>query len=103
EKGTLTVSQGAFAPGTVPLRPEELAEKQVELYGTWVALLRPLRSKGYTLTATGETKVNQRPALGVRVTRTNRPDVHLFFDKEFGLVTKFSVRVPVFNAASATV
>jgi hypothetical protein len=40
-----------------------------------------LKDRAYTLSPLGELKVNDRPALGVKVSRQGRADVDLYFDK----------------------
>jgi outer membrane lipoprotein-sorting protein len=50
--------------------------------------LRPLKEKGYTLSVSGEEKINGKPAVSVLVSSKGHPDVTLFFDKKSGLVVK---------------
>jgi hypothetical protein len=47
-----------------------------------------LLSKEISLSPVGEVKVNDRPALGVRVVCKGRADVNFYFDKETGLPVK---------------
>jgi hypothetical protein len=47
-----------------------------------------LLNKETMLSPVGEVKVNDRPALGVRVVAKGRVDVNLYFDKETGLPAK---------------
>lgn len=58
------------------------------MYGSWVAGLTPLRDKAFTLSILRDEKVSDRPAAGVKVTREGKPAVHLFFDRETGLLVK---------------
>jgi hypothetical protein len=51
-----------------------------------------LGSEDYELAATGESMVSNRSALGVRVSRKDRKDVNLYFDKETGLLAKIEQR-----------
>ena len=67
---------------------EDVAEEQVGLYADWVASLVPLEDKAYTLSALGETKVEDKPAVGVRVSKKGRRDINLYFDKQSGLILK---------------
>jgi len=54
-----------------------------------VATLVPLlKDNAYQLTLLGESKVNDRPALGVRVAAKGRKEVRLYFDKTSGLLVK---------------
>lgn len=54
--------------------------------------LVPLRGTGYELSSLGEAKVNDKPAVGIRVSRKGARDVSLFFDKGTGLLTKVERR-----------
>jgi hypothetical protein len=56
----------------------------------YLATLTPLLAadKGYTLTALGESRVDDRPALGVKVTLKGFRDVRLFFDSQTGLLVR---------------
>jgi hypothetical protein len=81
---------------TDDLTKDQLAEQKDQLYAEWVAMLVPLKDKAFTLTALGEVKVADRPAVGVKVSRQGRRDVRLFFDKETGLLVKRDYKV---NAA----
>lgn len=63
------------------------------VYVMGVSQLAPLKDKAFTLTAAGEAKVNDKPALAVKVAHKDRRDVTLFFDKESGLLVKSETRV----------
>lgn len=67
---------------------DQLAMIKQEAFVYWLSLVTPLHAKGLTLKPIGESKVNNRPADGVTVSRKNRTDVSLFFDKENGLLLK---------------
>ncbi len=56
-------------------------------------LLPLLRDKDFTLTALGESKVERKDAVGVKVTCKGQPDVSLFFDKANGLLLKHAARI----------
>jgi outer membrane lipoprotein-sorting protein len=75
---------------------EELAAQQSDLRAEWLISLLPLKDKAFTLTALGEVKINDRPALGVKVTRKDYPDVKLYFDKTTHLLVKseFKTKMP---------
>src|SRR5262249_14519420 len=51
-----------------------------------------LKDKGFTLTALGESKVNDQPVLGVKVSYQGQPDVTLYFDKNTSLLFKYDYR-----------
>jgi hypothetical protein len=77
------------------LDKDALATARDETYAAWVTTLLPLKEKEFTLAPLGEAKVGDRDAVGVRVTRADRPDVTLYFDKEKGwlLRTEYAVKV----------
>ncbi|MBV9125336.1 MAG: hypothetical protein JO112_18430 [Planctomycetes bacterium] len=52
-----------------------------------------LQDQSLQLTPLGELKIDDRPAVGVKVTRKDRPDVDLFFDKETMLPVKCGLRI----------
>jgi outer membrane lipoprotein-sorting protein len=72
---------------------DELAETKEQAYAGWVATLAPLKDKKFTLATTGEIKVENRTALGVKVSSKGHRDVDLYFDKETGLLVKIEKRV----------
>jgi hypothetical protein len=61
-----------------------------------IGRLTPLKEKTYELKALPEVNVNNRPAVGVRVSSKGHRDVSLFFDRQTGLVAKVVFRT-VFN------
>jgi hypothetical protein len=67
---------------------DELKIQQDELYVGWVSTLVPLKDKKFKLATVGETKINERPAVGVRVSADGHRDVNLYFDKESSLLIK---------------
>jgi len=72
---------------------DQLAETREQAYASWVGTLTPLKDKEFTLATTGESKINDRPALGVKVSRKGHRDIDLFFDKESGFLVKTETRV----------
>lgn len=72
---------------------DELAEAKEQAFAGWVASLAPLKGKQFTLATTGESKVGERAALGVKVSSKGHRDVDLYFDKETGLLVKTETRV----------
>jgi len=80
--------------GVRPMSAEQVAGMKATYYHKAAAqVLLPLREPGTTLTPLGESTVNDRPVVGVRVLRKDVPELKLFFDKETGLVTKTEARV----------
>jgi hypothetical protein len=70
-----------------------LAEEKAGMYASWVATLAPLlKDKAFELAPLGEGKVGDKPVLGVKVSRKDRRDVSLFFDKESGLLLRTEFR-----------
>jgi hypothetical protein len=72
---------------------DTLAEEKADTYATWVTSLLPLlKDKAFQLAPLGESKVGDRTAVGVKVSRKDHRDVSLFFDKENGLLLKSEFR-----------
>jgi hypothetical protein len=84
----------ASADGRVEdLKPEMLASLRRAVYIDRVLTLTPLlKDPAYTLTPLGETTVDGRPALGVKVASAGHPDLELYFDKASGLLVKSAHR-----------
>lgn len=70
------------------LNADQFKHQQEEHYGGWVASLLPLKEKEFKLSTTGESKIDNRDCLGVRVSREMHRDVNLYFDKQTGLLAK---------------
>jgi hypothetical protein len=51
-----------------------------------------LKGKAYELSLFGETKVEEKPAVGVRISAKGKKDVTLFFDKKTDLLVKIESR-----------
>jgi hypothetical protein len=72
---------------------ETLAEEKASMYAGWVATLAPLlKDKAFQLSPLGESKVGDKTVVGVKVSRKDRRDVSLYFDKESGLLHKSEFR-----------
>src|SRR5262249_24840105 len=69
-----------------------LAEVKEQVYAERVAGLLFLGENGYELSPLGEVKVEDRPAVGVRVSSKGHRDVNLYFDKAKGLLVKTEAR-----------
>jgi hypothetical protein len=65
-----------------------MKQEKENQYGGWVATLLPLKDKSFTLTALPETKVEGKAAIPVKVTKKDRPEVMLYFDKDSNLLVK---------------
>jgi hypothetical protein len=81
--------------GEVQDAPAEVLDLiKAEIYALRaVQQLVSLKDKAVKLAPLGEVKVGDKPALGVKVTRKDHPDMDLFFDKENGLPVKVELRV----------
>src|SRR5262249_46294553 len=80
--------------GGGPLRRDEPGQPLGNLgiyFSNWRR--RYLKDKAVKLTPLGEMQVNDRPALGLKIVRKDRPDVDLFLDKESKLPIKCQLRV----------
>jgi hypothetical protein len=76
-----------------------LPEVRDEAYVWWVMTLAPLLKDGFDLTPLPPDKVNDRPAVGVKVAAKDRPDCALYFDKETGHLAKIVRRAREGGAA----
>jgi hypothetical protein len=82
------------ADQVVELNPDQLAEARDQAYAGWVVTLAPLvKGKDFTLATAGEVLVDDKPALGVKVSSKGRGDVTLYFDKASHLLVKYESRV----------
>jgi hypothetical protein len=70
------------------LTPGELDDLREDSYDAWVETLWPLRDKAFRLMPLPETKINDRPAVGIKVAREGHGDVALFFDKQSHLLVR---------------
>jgi hypothetical protein len=55
--------------------------------------LAPLKDKEYKIETAGEEKVGDKPAVGVKVTPSDKKDFTIYFDKESGLPIKLIAKV----------
>jgi hypothetical protein len=56
-------------------------------------MLVPLTDKGYQLSHLGELKIQDRPAVGIKVVRKGQPAIDLFFDKTTSLPLRSEIHV----------
>jgi hypothetical protein len=87
---------------TAEMGKEELARAREEAYAEWVATLVPLKDKKFSLASLGEVTLDQRPALGVKVSHKGHGDIELYFDKETSLLVKSETRVKDDNDQEVT-
>jgi outer membrane lipoprotein-sorting protein len=74
--------------GTEEMTKEQLASEHTNLYAGWVATLIPLDDKAYTLAPLEATKIDDKPVVGVKVSRKEHSDVKLYFDKATNLLVR---------------
>jgi hypothetical protein len=72
---------------------DELAEAREDLYVNRVVSLAPLRGEGFKRSLLGDSKVGDKPVVGVKVSHAGHRDVKLFFDKKSNLLLKVESRV----------
>jgi hypothetical protein len=70
-----------------------LNETRESAYALRLRRLAQLRDKSLELSPLGEAKVNDRPAVGIKVASKGHRDVKLFFDKKSGLLIKTERRM----------
>ncbi len=75
--------------------PDEIAAwMKGETYALRLALsLLPLRDAATKLVPMGEVQVNGRPAVGLKATANDRPEVNVYFDKETLLLARVDLQV----------
>ena len=82
---------GSSLPGqTTEINAEAVKLKRDFLYGEWVSTLLPLSDPQFELTSLDEIMLDGRPAVGVKISREDRPDVRLYFDKDAMTLVKLS-------------
>jgi outer membrane lipoprotein-sorting protein len=89
--------------GVDVMTAEQLAREKNNMHGPYIASLLPLSDKAYTLATLPEAKVGDKPAVGVKVTCKDRPDVSLWFDKATGLLVKVEQMVETDDPKAKTV
>src|SRR5262245_53457142 len=71
--------------------PEQIDDLRNELYLLWVRTLLPLKNEDYVLRPLPVEILNKKPAEGIRVDRTGRPSIGLYFDSESHLLVRMVV------------
>jgi hypothetical protein len=64
--------------------------------------LTPLKDKAIKLSPLGESKINDRAALGVKVVQENQADLDIYFDKETHLPVKCELKIKIDKDKEAT-
>ena len=78
---------------TQAMNKDTLTEEKESLYFNYITTLAPLKGKDYKLVGLAETKIDDKPALGLGITHKDHRTVKLWFDKETGLLVKSERRV----------
>jgi hypothetical protein len=73
---------------TKDMTDEQFAAQKNDHRAGWIASVLPLKDKAFTLTALPEIKVDDHPAVGIKVARKEYPEVKLYFDKKTHLLVK---------------
>ena len=84
-------------PGRLQIQHRTMGAAEIKghrnrLYAQWVSTLLPLDDAAFEFGGLEEIGLDERPAFGVRVSRAERPDVRLYFDKETMMLVKLSWR-----------
>jgi hypothetical protein len=90
----LNGDKGSFKEGgkVQEMSKEQLAQQKESQYAGWVTTLLPLKEQAFQLSSLGESKVGNRPVVGVKVAHAGHNDIKLYFDKETGLLLRFEYR-----------
>jgi hypothetical protein len=74
---------------TMEVTGDELEALKLETHVANIEALAPLLiDKNFTLSALGDVKVNDKPAVGIKVAHKGFKDVNIYFDKESGMLVK---------------
>lgn len=82
-----------LADNVVAMTRDQLAEVKEETYASSLNWLVPLKDEAFTLAPLGEIQVDNRPALGIRISHKGHRDVNLYFDKQTHRLAKAESRV----------
>jgi hypothetical protein len=77
---------------TMDMDDGQVAEQIEAMHVHQVTTLVPLKDKAYMMSPLGESNVEGKPAVGIKVSYKGRRDVNIFFDKEAGYLVKTSSR-----------
>jgi hypothetical protein len=92
-----------FAGQSGPLEPEQLAaQKQSTYLSLAPAMLLPLKGKDFKIESAKEDKVDNKPAVVLKIDGPDKKTFQLWFDKESGLPLKLQARVKGFQQEEFT-
>jgi len=87
-----------FGDNAADLNKEALAGQKRSIYLTMIPVtMLPLKDKDYKLEPIAEEKVEDKPAVGLKVTAPDKKDFKIYFDKESGLPVRVVARVSGFQ------
>lgn len=78
--------------GATEMPKAQMDEQKENHHSGWITTLLPLKDKAFHLTLLDEAKVNDKPAVGVKVSGAGHRDVLLYFDRASGLLVKSQMR-----------
>jgi hypothetical protein len=78
---------------TEEMSAEALTEIRREMHNQWLTRLVALRDRSFTLAVTGTTKVGDTPAVVLEATGKEGRKIHLYFDRDTGLLLKSEAEV----------
>jgi hypothetical protein len=81
-----------FGDETKEMEKKSLDVQQTNHRAGWIASLLPLKDKEFKLAVIDGVKVDDKPTVGVKVTRAHYPEVNLYFDKATNLLVKSEFR-----------
>jgi hypothetical protein len=76
----------------IKVEKDILAEFKEVGYMMSLGFLTGLKDKALKLSPLGETQVNSKPALGVKISKEGKRDLDIYFDKSSGLMAKIEQR-----------
>lgn len=92
-----------FADNTSKLEDEQLTNQKRAVYLSIVpAILLPLKGKDFKVESVKEDKVDNKPAVALKIIGPDKKDFELFFDKESGLPVKMLATVAGFQGDEFT-
>jgi hypothetical protein len=92
-----------FADNTSKLEDDQLANQKRAVYLSVVpASIVPLKGKDFKVESVKEDKVDNKPAVALKIIGPDKKDFELFFDKESGLPVKMLAKVAGFQGDEFT-
>jgi hypothetical protein len=73
---------------TEEMSDEQLKEGKENMYADWVAQMLPITGKDFALAPSPDVKVDDKEAVGIKVSSKGHREISLFFDKKTGMLLK---------------